>query len=79
MEMPEAAMDEYYLLMPREDKIRRARQVPSMESITQAHGMTHSSDNQLWLRILGSNAAHSLRAFCDREWIVALRVLIEAV
>ena len=52
VKMPEAAMDEYYLLMPREDKIRGSRQVPPMESVSQTHGMRYCADSQFWFRVL---------------------------
>ena len=60
--MPEAAVDEKGLLPPSKDKVRPAWQVARMETIPEAEAVDQVPDEQLWLGVSVTDAAHALAA-----------------
>lgn len=57
--MPEAAVNENNLLVPRENDVRRTRQISSMEPKAVAHSVKHASDLLLGLGILVLDPGHN--------------------
>src|SRR4029077_17938395 len=60
MLMPEAAMNENHLSSPRENQVRRAWQIVTVQAKSIAHAVSKASDNKLGLCIRLSDTAHLL-------------------
>jgi hypothetical protein len=63
MAMPKASMDENRLSSRPEYNVRRARQPPIVEPVSEAQTMNHATDNQFMFRIAIPNARHALASF----------------
>lgn len=63
MAVPEATVNKYNGFPLWQNNIRLSGQVSSMQSEPEAKLVEQSSDNELWLGILGADSRHHLRAF----------------
>lgn len=63
MTMPEAAMDQYHGIEPRENNVRFAGEVCTAQAITVAEGMECFAHGDLWPRVRGAYQRHSSAAF----------------
>lgn len=75
MPVPEAAMDENYLLPGLENKIGLARQVPAMQSVAVAEGVNESAHRELGLSVFSPDVTHNLAAFFWSQRIGGFRIL----
>lgn len=56
--VPETAMYEDRLALPKESKVRFTRQVLPMKAVSESHTVHEPAHQKLWLRVLASDAAH---------------------
>jgi hypothetical protein len=64
MLVPEAAMDQHYLSAPRKHQVRGSRQIAPVEPKPSSQPMRYPPDDDLWLRVLLSDAAHVRASLC---------------
>ncbi len=69
MPMPETAMYEYNSIIFRQDDVRSAWQILSVESKTKTHPVKQRANVDFRLCILAIDTAHVPAAFFDREFI----------
>jgi hypothetical protein len=67
MAMPEASMHEDYFSKPSENEVGRARQVPSVEAVSEAQSIDELTDGELWLCVLSLHPSHPLTSFRGAE------------
>jgi hypothetical protein len=76
--VPEAPMDEDYLLPWAKDKIRIARQVACVQPVTVAHAVDKPPDHHFRLGVGISDTRHAFATLCRSQRIVSRHVIVSS-